>query len=176
LIYFPLASLGISLDCGPLKGGPGRNQAKICQFAKPARGNPQTSKLRRISGLRAYRKSHFTREFRTADTPKKREKRPQTSKLWRINGLRGIPEIWSYGQMSDQARHTVTSATRARDTLLIGALLAEATSAEAARTAPCDSCGETPPVLHTPIRAAGWYCATCCPQLFAAGADRARYP
>jgi hypothetical protein len=29
---------------------------------------------------------------------------------------------------------------------------------------PCDSCGATRPVLHTPIRAAGRYCAACCPH------------
>lgn len=28
----------------------------------------------------------------------------------------------------------------------------------------CEKCGCTPTVLHVPIRAAGRYCATCCPH------------
>jgi hypothetical protein len=31
-------------------------------------------------------------------------------------------------------------------------------------TLPCDVCGARPPVMHTPIRAAGRYCAACCPH------------
>ena len=29
---------------------------------------------------------------------------------------------------------------------------------------PCEKCGSTPAVLHTPIRAPGRYCAACCPH------------
>jgi hypothetical protein len=31
-------------------------------------------------------------------------------------------------------------------------------------TRACETCGCTPAVLHTPIRAAGRFCATCCPH------------
>src|ERR1039458_2793007 len=31
-------------------------------------------------------------------------------------------------------------------------------------TSACETCGATPPVLHTPIRAAGRFCADCCPH------------
>jgi len=31
-------------------------------------------------------------------------------------------------------------------------------------TLPCDRCGSTPGVAHTPIRAAGRFCASCCPH------------
>jgi hypothetical protein len=29
---------------------------------------------------------------------------------------------------------------------------------------PCDVCGRTPAILHTPIRQRGRYCAECCPH------------
>jgi len=37
----------------------------------------------------------------------------------------------------------------------------------------CDICGATPPVLHTPIRAAGRYCAACCPHCTSASLRKA---
>jgi hypothetical protein len=31
-------------------------------------------------------------------------------------------------------------------------------------TRACEKCGSTPAILHTPIRAAGKFCAECCPH------------
>ena len=31
-------------------------------------------------------------------------------------------------------------------------------------TRACEKCGSTPAILHTPIRAAGRFCAECCPH------------